>query len=181
MLKKIAFATMAISGLLTTNFADKAHLGSQAYSNIIDNNGRIIGHAKYTQGSHGVLIHIKAGGLPSGKHGMHFHHVGTCEDTSAGFKLAGGHIMPSGKPHGFLNPEGPHEGNLPNLIVHRDGTVETEVYTELVSLHGTQDQPALLDSDGSTLIIHAQPDDHFTQPIGGSGGRIGCGVIRAEN
>ena len=37
--------------------------------------------------------------------------------------------------------------------------------------------PALLDEDGSAVIIHEQPDDHLTQPIGGAGGRIACGVI----
>ena len=37
--------------------------------------------------------------------------------------------------------------------------------------------PALLDEDGSAVIIHDMPDDHLTQPIGGAGGRIGCGII----
>jgi Cu-Zn family superoxide dismutase len=38
----------------------------------------------------------------------------------------------------------------------------------------------VLDEDGSTLVIHANPDDDFTQPIGGSGGRIACGVITTD-
>ena len=37
--------------------------------------------------------------------------------------------------------------------------------------------PALLDEDGSAVIIHENPDDHMAQPIGGAGGRIGCGII----
>jgi len=40
------------------------------------------------------------------------------------------------------------------------------------------DMPALLDGDGSAVIIHEHPDDHMSQPIGGAGGRIGCGIIR---
>ncbi len=36
---------------------------------------------------------------------------------------------------------------------------------------------ALLDEDGSAVIIHEHPDDHLTQPIGSAGGRIACGVI----
>ena len=27
------------------------------------------------------------------------------------------------------------------------------------------------------VIIHEHPDDHMTQPIGGAGGRIGCGIV----
>jgi Cu-Zn family superoxide dismutase len=37
--------------------------------------------------------------------------------------------------------------------------------------------PGLLDEDGSAVVIHADPDDHRTQPIGGSGARVGCGII----
>ena len=51
-----------------------------------------------------------------------------------------------------------------------------EFFTTLVSVVGG-DMPALLDEDGSAVIIHEHPDDHLTQPIGGAGGRIACGVI----
>jgi Cu-Zn family superoxide dismutase len=30
---------------------------------------------------------------------------------------------------------------------------------------------------GTSLVIHAQPDDERTDPTGNSGGRIACGVI----
>jgi len=96
-------------------------------------------------------------------------------DASA--TLTGGHVMPHGKPHGFMNSGGPHAGNLPNLIVRKDGTALVELYSGLVSL---TDGPAnLLDADGATLIIHENEDDHDTQPIGGAGGRVACGVITA--
>jgi len=91
--------------------------------------------------------------------------------------MAGGHIEKE-KPHGFLHPEGPHAGNLPNLIVHDDGTAQVELYSNLVSIDG--DAFPLLDEDGSTIMIHANVDDHKTQPIGGSGSRIACGVIRKK-
>jgi Cu-Zn family superoxide dismutase len=105
---------------------------------------------------------------------MHFHAVGSCTPLE-NFTDAGGHIMPLGLPHGFLHPDGPHAGNLPNLIVAADGTVEVELYTNLLMLD--QGDGAILDEDGSTLMIHTNEDDHVTQPIGGSGGRIACGVI----
>ena len=84
--------------------------------------------------------------------------------------------MPLGKPHGFLHPEGPHAGNLPNLVVGSNGTANVELYTNLVTL--SEGNAALLDQDGTTLIIHENEDDHLTQPIGGAGGRVACGVIK---
>ena len=36
---------------------------------------------------------------------------------------------------------------------------------------------ALLDGDGSALVVHAMPDDFTSDPAGGSGARVACGVI----
>ncbi len=33
------------------------------------------------------------------------------------------------------------------------------------------------DADGIALVIHEDRDDHLTQPIGGAGARVACGVI----
>ena len=38
--------------------------------------------------------------------------------------------------------------------------------------------PALFDSDGAAIVIHAGPDDYRTDPAGAAGARIACGVIR---
>jgi len=147
-----------------------------ASADIINNAGTSIGAMKIQQGPRGILIHIDVGDLPPGKHGMHFHAVGSCAPMDT-FKDAGGHIMPENLPHGFFHPDGPHAGNLPNLIVSEDGTAMVELYSNLLMLD--QGAGAILDADGSTLMIHTNPDDHFTQPIGGSGGRIACGVVEA--
>jgi Cu-Zn family superoxide dismutase len=144
-------------------------------ANILNNDGVTIGSVAVEQTTAGVLVDLQAEALPPGYHGMHFHAVEDCSDLSA-FKSAGGHVNPFDTPHGFRNPNGPHEGNLPNLVVAEDGTVEVELYSDLVTL--TNSPAQLLDEDGSSLIIHTNKDDHFSQPIGGSGGRIACAVIK---
>jgi Cu-Zn family superoxide dismutase len=35
-----------------------------------------------------------------------------------------------------------------------------------------------MDADGAALVIHANPDDYRSQPIGGAGDRVACAVIR---
>ncbi|MFQ6550539.1 superoxide dismutase family protein [Aestuariibius sp. 2305UL40-4] len=32
-------------------------------------------------------------------------------------------------------------------------------------------------ADGTAIVIHANEDDQLTQPIGGSGPRIVCGLV----
>ncbi|NJL48192.1 MAG: superoxide dismutase family protein [Leptolyngbyaceae cyanobacterium SM2_5_2] len=142
---------------------------------LLNNNGMAIGTVRVEPVTDGVLINLKATDLPPGYHGLHFHAVGDCSDLTA-FKSAGSHVNPFDTPHGFRNADGPHEGNLPNLVVAADGTVEVELYSNLVTLAAG---PAnLVDEDGSALVIHTNKDDHISQPIGGSGGRIACAVIQ---
>jgi len=169
---------LSIILLVGSNANAFSHVGEKAMSKILNNKGEEIGVAKYTQGSEGVLIDIDISGLPGGKHGMHFHEVGNCDDHEH-FKMAKGHIMPTGKPHGYFHPEGPHEGNLPNIIVNKYGSAHVELYSDLISISGHGGKTALLDEDGSALMIHINEDDHLSQPIGGSGARIACGVVLA--
>ena len=118
-------------------------------------------------------MYVEVAGLPPGPHGIHLHAAGACTPD---FTHATGHINPEGVPHGLRHPDGPDNGDLPNLYVGADGSAMAEFFTTLVSVAGG-DMPALLDEDGSAVIIHEHPDDHLTQPIGGAGGRIACGVI----
>jgi hypothetical protein len=41
----------------------------------------------------------------------------------------------------------------------------------------TPGELSLFDEDGSSLVIHAGPDDQMTDPAGNSGARVLCGVI----
>ena len=120
-----------------------------------------------------VRITVNAGGLTPGWHGLHFHAVGDCSDTGQ-FQLSKGHVNHDSSKHGLLNAEGPDDGDLPNLYASADGSANVEVVTGL-PLSGEQ---GLRDADGSALVIHANEDDHTTQPIGNAGARVACAVIK---
>ena len=139
--------------------------------------GKTLGTATLTDAPHGVLLRIEAKGLTPGWHGMHFHEKGDCGTPD--FKSAGAHVHTTASVvHGLLNPDANDNGDLPNLFVAADGSATAELFTTLVSLNGAGGRPALLDADGSAIVIHASPDDYKTQPIGGAGARVACGVVK---
>jgi Cu-Zn family superoxide dismutase len=122
-------------------------------------------------------VDVKVDGLSSGLHGIHIHAVGSC--TGPAFASAGGHYNPLGHQHGLENPNGPHAGDLPNLVVDSNGHGRLHAKTDRVTL--SPGIATLFDGDGSALIIHANPDDQVTDVgNGGSGARIACGVIVAR-
>jgi Cu-Zn family superoxide dismutase len=139
-----------------------------------------IGSVKIHESPKGVLLHVDISGLTPGWHAMHFHAVGDCSDPK--FLSSGGHINDPmmKRPHGLLNVEGPDFGDLPNIYVGADGTGMAEAFSTLVSLTGAGGRPPLLLADGSAVVIHAGPDDYVTQPIGGAGARVACGVVKAD-
>ena len=140
--------------------------------------GAEIGTALLTQGPTGLVIRIEAADLTPGWHGVHIHATGQCE---APFTSAGAHINHGDpkKPHGLLNAEGPDDGDLPNIHAAADGKVMAEVFTTHARLTAQGPGQWLKDQDGSALVIHANADDHASQPIGGAGDRVACGVIGA--
>ena len=168
--------TFAAAALAVAIAPGAAYAADMARAEVIDAEGAVIGEATFEQAPTGVLVFVDVRDLPPGAHGIHLHAVGSCTPD---FKAATGHINPGKVAHGLRNPDGPDNGDLPNLYVARDGTARAEFFTTRVSVSGGK-MPALLDEDGSAVIIHESPDDHMTQPIGGAGGRIGCGIIAME-
>ena len=145
-----------------------------AKAKIINLQGEETGTAVFKQGPKGVLAYFKVTGFKPGKHGLHLHSVGQC-DPAVKFASAAGHIGLAVGKHGFLSPIGPEEGDMPNIFIASDGVGEMEAFNTFVTL---LDGPfTLFDEDGSSVVIHEYPDDQFTQPTGGSGPRIACGVI----
>jgi Cu-Zn family superoxide dismutase len=154
-----------------------AEAATKAAADLKDASGRDAGSVTLSQGLKGVLLHVTVKGLTPGWHAIHFHEVGDC--SAPDFKTAGGHVHAQAtRVHGLLNPDANEAGDLPNLFVAGDGTGAAEFFSTSVSLDGAEGQPALLDKDGSAMVIHANPDDFVSQPIGGAGARIACGVIR---
>ena len=141
-------------------------------------NGRVIGEVTVTAAPNCVILRVQAQGLAPGWHCMHFHEKADCSDPA--FKSTGGHIHAKTRVvHGMLNADFNDAGDLPNLYVNADGSATVELYSTLVTLdRSSGGRPALLDADGSALVIHANPDDYKSQPIGGAGERIACAPIQ---
>jgi len=146
-------------------------------ADVVGLNDSKAGTITVTDAPRGVLLRVELKGLPPGWHGMHFHEKGDCGDPK--FMNSGAHVHAATPVvHGLLKDDATDSGDLPNLYVSADGTATAEFYSTLVSMKGEGGRPALLDADGSALVIHTNPDDYVTQPIGGAGARIACAVIK---
>lgn len=120
-----------------------------------------------------MALRVSLAGLPAGQHGLHLHAAGRCDGPD--FVSAGPHLNPASRQHGRANPSGSHLGDLPNFEIGVDGRGELTVI-----LHGDRGEvlDTLFDSDGTAVVVHANPDDNRTDPTGNSGARIACGILR---
>jgi Cu-Zn family superoxide dismutase len=144
-----------------------AFLGAEARTaTLIDGTGRAIGSVAIEEDPGHATLTLSASGLTPGEHGAHLHAVGRCDGP--GFQSAGAHWNPTNRKHGMLNPEGAHMGDLMNVEAGADGKA-----TATLHVGGGP----LADMDGTSLVIHAKPDDNMTDPSGNSGDRIACAVL----
>ena len=137
-----------------------------------DAQGNQVGQATLVATPSGTLLTLELTAAPPGAHGFHIHTVGKCEPPA--FESAGGHFNPDQTKHGLMNAEGPHAGDMLNIHVPESSKLTVEVLNPLVTL---SKESALLDKDGSALVLHGDPDDYLSDPAGHAGGRIACGVI----
>lgn len=140
-----------------------------------DTKDQAVGEVKLRDTPGGVLMTVTLRDVAPGRHGFHVHETGKCE-AATGFKTAGGHWNPKTRKHGYESPDGYHAGDLPNVVAGEDRQVTAEML-----LPGATVRPgeasSLLDADGSSIVLHAGPDDYHTDPAGSSGDRIACGVV----
>jgi Cu-Zn family superoxide dismutase len=135
---------------------------------------------KYLIGTKAVEFTASVEGLPPGAHGIHLHAVGKCEGPT--FASAGGHFDPG--PHGSTDEDANHPyhmGDLPNLVADTRGHAMMIAATSRITID--QGLLSILDADGTSVVVHANPDKGTTGPpkSGVSGGRrIACGVVVAQ-
>ncbi len=146
-------------------------VGATARAALAGPDGDALGQVTLVQTSTGVLVAVDVTGLSPGAHGFHIHGVGACAPD---FAAAGGHFAPGGEPHGYLNDDGPHAGDLPNLYASENGNARAHYFTSAVTLDADPDH-SLFDEDGSAFIVHADPDDY--RDASSAGARVACGVI----
>ncbi|NDC83419.1 superoxide dismutase family protein [bacterium] len=133
-------------------------------------NNKVSGKFELRPTSNGLILTGQLSGLtPSSNHGFHIHECGDCSAIDG--TSAGSHFNPTGQKHGGFHLEEHHAGDLGNIQTDPEGDAFVTVLIPNASLLG--DYGVI----GRSIIIHAKEDDFTTQPSGGSGGRIGCGII----
>jgi superoxide dismutase, Cu-Zn family len=147
---------------------------------LVNASGEIIGSVRGGDSDEGATLLIDAHSLPPGERALHIHAIGICEPPS--FESAGPHWNPTHRQHGGLNPEGPHLGDLENVVVGQDGRLQVQIVVPGVFLRNAgrdvrPGAPQILDASGAALVIHANADDYRTDPTGNSGERIACAVL----
>jgi superoxide dismutase, Cu-Zn family len=156
-----------------TGTAGANEVPATAGAAITDVSGRAVGQARFQETPHGVLLTLELRNATPGVHGLHVHEVGRCDTPR--FESAGAHFNPDRRAHGFLNPAGPHAGDLPNVYV--PGSTELSVDYLIPDVTLEPGARSLLDAKGSALVIHEGKDDYRTDPGGEAGEHLACGVI----
>ena len=180
-MRALLLATL-LGGCATMAGTPAGPVGATASADVISAAGARVGSARFAEGPRGVVIRLEleAGALTPGWHGAHLHEAGDCTDFAAGFKASGAHARHSAAPHGLLNPQGPEAGDLANIHAPASGPILAELYAPGVTLAATAvgDRAPLRGPRGAALILHANADDHTSQPIGGAGARVACAAAR---
>lgn len=110
---------------------------------------------------------------PNAEHGFHVHEFGDCSAPDA--SSAGDHFSPRQMQHGRPGQGEHHLGDLFNLRADAAGSAQVDQVIEQARLG----DGSSMDIVGRAVIVHVAPDDYETQPAGGSGARIACGVIES--
>jgi Cu-Zn family superoxide dismutase len=127
------------------------------------------GHVIFVKKNQGLRVYARLEGLAPGLHGFHIHEFGDCRASDA--SSAGGHFNPTQQMHGSPARQDSHKGDLGNIEADASGQGRLDLTSEFLSLEG---RDSII---GKSVIVHEHPDDLKTQPAGGAGARLACGVI----
>ncbi len=152
------------------NFPNLLRLGSKspdavAYLAGDSAHPELQGRVRLYDTPYGVFVVAEVSGLPTGNgcaspiYAIHIHEGGECRGD---FSSTGGHYNPTGCRHPY------HAGDMPPIF-GADGIGFLAFLTKRFTVG---------EVIGQSVIIHANHDDFRTQPSGGAGARIACGVIR---
>lgn len=132
----------------------------------------ISGNLKIEQLESGVQISGVIKGLkPNSSHGFHIHENADC--SSADAKSAGSHFNPKSVKHGD-HGHGSHAGDLGNIKADSQGVAQIKIKDKNLVIYPEASQMSLLNR---SFIVHAKADDLKSQPSGGAGDRLACGVV----
>lgn len=142
---------------------------------VLNGAAEVKGVVQFTQEGDGpTTVTGKISGLRPGLHGFHVHALG---DTTNGCMSTGPHFNPLGKEHGAPTDDNRHAGDLGNVTVGTDGTVEFSIIDSQIPLSGPHSIV------GRAVVVHADPDDlgkgghELSKSTGNAGGRLACGVV----
>ncbi|MDE2861546.1 MAG: superoxide dismutase family protein [Chloroflexota bacterium] len=158
--------------LLAESSHHKHPVGASAEATLVSPDGRDMGIVTITQGPKGIVLAADVQGLAPGGHSMSINSVGTCAPD---FAAAGENFNPHGGEHGFLQGDGPHIGDLPNIYAADDGTARADFFAVDITL-GSGEDHSLFDDDGTSIVISEKPDSYVEGADLGI--RVACGVIR---
>lgn len=130
---------------------------------------QVQGTVRFARVNQGLRVVAHVQGLTAGDHGFHIHQFGDCR--AADGSSAGGHFNPRNQRHGAPTDEVRHIGDLGNLTAGAGGSAGLDTINAVLTLDGPE---SII---GRSVVIHAQADDFKTQPTGGAGARVACGVI----
>ena len=164
-----------------------------------DADGRAVERVDFRRSRSKVTVRFRLARLTPSFHGFRVHATGRCDPNTtdpatgqrAPFLSAGGHWNPRENAHGA------HAGDMPPLLVMRNGRARGSFETDRFR------SADLIDEDGLTLIVHGLRDNlahiptryhsHSTEPgtpasgpdaatlaTGDAGPRVACGVIRIQ-
>ena len=132
----------------------------------------VSGTVTFTQKGDKVVVAANISGLKQNQeHGFHVHEKGDC--SSGDGMSAAGHFNPKASPHGHYSTTARHAGDMPNLKADAMGNASMSAELDIITV---SEGPTSVVGRG--LIVHAQPDDYKSQPVGNAGPRLACAVIQ---
>ncbi len=185
LLKTAALGFAASLGFVCSCTASSQHqhgssaspAAASATAEVKGKEGSIVsGKVTFKETAAGVAVVADFTGIPAGQsmRGFHVHEVGDC--TPPDFTSAGSHFNPTGAPHGARSAAEHHAGDFGNIEVKADGSAHLELTSTSITV-----APGPKSVVGRAVILHEKADDLLTQPTGNAGGRVACGVVRADS